>query len=153
MDMAMVALPLPVRTRAFRSFPLTEEKLYAVLPKQPHLAKRGTLCLDELRNEPFLVLRDGHCFRETTVAACKRARLPPKIIFENGQFGSILSMVGAGLAVSVIPAMAVENRRDCRLIPLADDRAARIVGVVTQSGGLLSRASEALIAHLTARST
>jgi hypothetical protein len=28
-----------------------------------------------------LLLRDGHCFRETAVAACKRARVQPKIIF------------------------------------------------------------------------
>jgi LysR family hydrogen peroxide-inducible transcriptional activator len=80
------------------------------------------------------------CFRETAVAACKRARLNPKIIFESGQLSSILSMVSAGLGVSIVPAMAVEKRSGCRYVPLADERAARddrrchAVRKVTNSG-------------------
>lgn len=37
--------------------------------------------------------------RETAVAACNRARLNPNIVFESGQFSSILSMVGVGLGI------------------------------------------------------
>lgn len=153
MDVAIVALPLQVRGHEFESFPLTAEKLYAVLPKQHALAKRRTVSLGDLRDDPFLLLRDGHCFRETTVAACKRARLQPKIIFESGQFSSILSMVSAGLGVSIIPAMALEKRRGCRFVPLGDERAARTIGAVTLNGRSLSRAHEAFLAHLGARST
>jgi hypothetical protein len=35
--------------------------------------------LRDLRTESFLLLRDGHCFRETSVAACQRARLNPRV--------------------------------------------------------------------------
>jgi len=152
MDIAIVALPLQVRGLEFQSFPLIEEKLYAVLPKQHPLAKRRAVALGELHNDPFLLLRDGHCFRETAVAACKRARLQPKIIFESGQFSSILSMVSAGLGVSIIPAMALEKRRGCCFVALGDERAARTIGAVTLNGRSLSRAHEAFLAHLGARS-
>jgi LysR family transcriptional regulator, hydrogen peroxide-inducible genes activator len=84
-------VPLQTRGHEFQTFPLIEEKLYAAL------AKRRSVTLGELHGEPFLLLRDGHCFRETAVAACKRARVQPKIIFESGQFSSIFSMVCAGL--------------------------------------------------------
>jgi LysR family transcriptional regulator, hydrogen peroxide-inducible genes activator len=151
MDAAIVALPLQARSHEFLSFPLMAEKLYAVLPKQHALAKRQAVSLDELQDDPFLLLRDGHCFRETAVAACKRARLNPKIIFESGQFSSILSMVSAGLGVSIVPAMALEKRPGCRYVPLADERAARTIGVVTLNGRSLTRASEAFLAHLGAR--
>jgi DNA-binding transcriptional LysR family regulator len=67
----------------------------------------------KLLHTTSLLLRDGHCFRQTAVAACKRARLKPKLIFESGQFSSILSMVSAGLGVSIVPAMAVEKRPRC----------------------------------------
>jgi LysR family transcriptional regulator, hydrogen peroxide-inducible genes activator len=90
------------------------ENLFAVLPKQHALAKRHAVSLEELQDDAFLLLRDGHCFRETSVAACKRAHLNPKIIFESGQFSSILSMVSAGLGVSIVPAMALEKRPDAR---------------------------------------
>jgi LysR family transcriptional regulator, hydrogen peroxide-inducible genes activator len=151
MDLAVVALPLQARIHEFQSFPLMAEKLYAVLPKQHALAKRRAVSLNELQDDPFLLLRDGHCFRETAVAACKRARLNPKIIFESGQFSSILSMVSAGLGVSIVPAMALEKRPGCQYVPLADDRAARTVGVITLTGRSLTRANEAFLIHLGAR--
>jgi LysR family transcriptional regulator, hydrogen peroxide-inducible genes activator len=151
MDVAIAALPLPGRPHDFQSFPLRVEKLFAVLPKQHSLAKRRAVSLGELQDDPFVLLRDGHCFRETAFAACKRARVNPKIIFESGQFSSILSMVSAGLGVSIVPAMAVEKRVGCLYIPLADERAERTIGAVTLNGRSLTRANDAFLAHLGAR--
>ena len=151
-DVAIVALPVPVRSQEFESFPLMTEKLFAVLPKRHELASRREVSLGELQDEPFLLLRDGHCFRETAVEACKRARLIPQIVFESGQFSSILSMVSAGLGVSIVPAMALEKRPGCRYVPLADGRAARTIGFVTLNGKSPTRANEAFLAHLGAGS-
>src|SRR6266566_2994026 len=92
-DVALLALP--VRGREFDAFPLLTERLFAALPKKHKLNSRRSLALKDLRAEPFLLLRDGHCFRDTAVAACDRARLHPQIVFESGQFSSLLSMVGA----------------------------------------------------------
>jgi LysR family hydrogen peroxide-inducible transcriptional activator len=150
-DVAIVALPLHVKGHEFEAVPLLNEKLYAVLPKRHALADRHALSLKELQSEPFLLLRDGHCFRETAVAACKRARVSPQIIFESGQFSSILSMVTAGLGVSIVPAMALEKRPGCRFVPLADERAARTIGAVTLKGSSLTRIIEAFLAHLRVR--
>jgi LysR family hydrogen peroxide-inducible transcriptional activator len=150
-DVAVVAVPLQTRGHEFQTFPLIEEKLYAALPRQHTLAKRRSITLGELHDEPFLLLRDGHCFRETAVAACKRARVQPKIIFESGQFSSILSMVCAGLGVSIIPAMALEKRNGCQFVPLADGRATRAIGAVTLNGRSLSRVQQAFLTHLTAK--
>src|SRR4029077_16510933 len=77
MDVAIVAVPLRARSRDFRSYPLIAEKLFAVLPKHHALAKRSAISLEELQDDPFLLLRDGHCFRETAFKACKRAHLNP----------------------------------------------------------------------------
>jgi LysR family hydrogen peroxide-inducible transcriptional activator len=150
-NVAIVALPLEGRGHEFESFPLMTEKLYAVLPKGHAMAGRRSVPLGELDGEPFLLLRDGHCFRETAVAACKRARLSPNIVFESGQFSSILSMVSAGLGVSIVPAMALEKRAECCFVPLADDRAARTIGAVTLKAGSLTRVNEAFLAHLGAK--
>lgn len=153
MDVAIVALPLQGRGHEFDLFPLMTEKLYAVLPKDHAMAARRSIPLGELEGEPFLLLRDGHCFRETAVAACKRARVSPNIVFESGQFSSILSMVSAGLGVSIVPAMALEKRAGCCFVPLADDRAARTVGAITLRGRSLTRVNEAFLAHLGAKLT
>jgi LysR family hydrogen peroxide-inducible transcriptional activator len=147
-DIAVVALPVPVRSHEFESYPLMTEKLFAVLPKRHEFAKRREMSLGELNGEPFLLLRDGHCFRATTVEACNRARLNPQIVFESGQFSSILSMVCAGLGVSVVPAMAVEKRTGCCFVALSDVRAERTIGAVTLKGRSLTRASAQFLEHL-----
>ena len=148
-DIAVVAVPLQIRGHEFQSFPLIEEKLYAALPKQPALARRRSVTLGELQDEPFLLLRDGRCFRETAVAACKRARVRPKIIFESGQFNSMLSMVCAGLGCrSFLPwrlrnAVAASSFR-------WRTTATRAIGAVTLNGRSLSRVQQAFLTHLTA---
>jgi len=143
-----VALPLPARGHEFETVALLTEKLYAVLPNRHPLAREARLSLADLSEEPFLLLRDGHCFRDTAVAACKRAHLNPRVVFESGQFSSILSMVGAGQGVSVVPEMALEKRAGCRFIPLDDERAARTIGAITLRGKSSTRLQEAFLGHL-----
>jgi LysR family hydrogen peroxide-inducible transcriptional activator len=69
-------------------------------------------------------------------------------VFESGQFSSILAMVGAGLGISIVPEMAVEERADCAFVPMSDDRASRTIGVATLKGRYLSRVQQAFLAHL-----
>jgi LysR family transcriptional regulator, hydrogen peroxide-inducible genes activator len=122
--------------------------LYAILPKAHALARRRSVSMKELREEPFLLLRDDHCFRETAIDVCKRARINPQIVFESGQFSSILAMVAAGLGVSVIPEMALERRQDCNFILVDDERASRTIGVAAVKGHFLGRAPQAFLAFL-----
>jgi len=145
-DVAILALP--IRGHEFETKPLLTERLFAALPKNHRLAKRTALSLRDLRSEPFLLLRDGHCFRDTAVAACDRARLHPQVIFESGQFSSLLSMVGAGMGVSIVPEMAVERKSQCRYVHIADEQATRTIGTVVLRGRSLTRAHQAFLSHL-----
>src|SRR2546430_6566469 len=125
-DIAILALP--IRGNEFEAFPLLTERLFAALTKDHKLPRHSSLSLKSLRAEPFLLLRDGHCFRDTAIAACDRARLHPQIVFESGQFSSLLSMVGAGMGVSIVPEMAIEKKSPCRYIRIADDQSVRTIG-------------------------
>ena len=143
-DVAILALP--VRGHEFETFRLLTEPLFAALSKDHPLARRRALFLRDLRKEPFLLLRDGHCFRDTVVGACDRARMNPQIIFESGQFSSLLSLVGTGMGVSVVPEMAAKENPACRYIRIADDDATRTIGAVVLRGRSLNRATRSLLA-------
>jgi LysR family transcriptional regulator, hydrogen peroxide-inducible genes activator len=145
-DLAIMALP--ARGHDLECFPLLTERLFAILPKGHDLARRRSVLMKELRQEPFLLLRDDHCFRETAIEVCKRARILPQIVFESGQFSSILGMVAAGLGISIAPEMALERRADCNFVWIADERASRTVGVAALKGHFLSRAPQAFLAYL-----
>ena len=71
-DVAVLALP--VRGHEFETFALLTERFFAALPRKHKFARRTSVSLKELRAEPFLLLRDGHCFRDNAIAACGRAR-------------------------------------------------------------------------------
>ncbi|MCU1341955.1 MAG: transcriptional regulator, LysR family [Candidatus Acidoferrum typicum] len=145
-DIAILALP--IRGNEFEIFPLLTENLFAALPKQHKLARHDSLSLKDLRAEPFLLLRDGHCFRDTAIAACDRARLNPQIIFESGQFSSILGMVGSGMGVSIVPEMAIDKRQACRYVRIADREATRTIGAVVLRGRSLTRVHLAFLSRL-----
>lgn len=147
-DIAVIALP--IRGHDVECVSLRSERLYAILPKDHRLAKKRSVMLKELRQEPFLLLRDDHCFRETAIDLCKRARILPQVVFESGQFSSIVGMVGAGLGISIVPEMALEQRPDCSFVLIADDRASRTIGVATLKGHFLSKVQKAFVQHLRA---
>jgi LysR family hydrogen peroxide-inducible transcriptional activator len=145
-DIAVLALP--VRGHEFDALPLLTEPLFAALPKKHALARRTSIALRDLRKEPFLLLRDGHCFRENAVAACDRARISPQVVFESGQFSSLLALVGAGVGVSLVPAMAVDRRSQVRFLRISDPAVSRTIGALTLRGRSLSRAHHAFLSGL-----
>ena len=145
-DIAILALP--VRGHEFDALPLLTEPLFAALPKKHILARRTAIALRDLRKEPFLLLRDGHCFRENALAACDRARVSPQVVFESGQFSSLLGLVGAGMGVSLVPEMAVDRRAPARFVRISDPGATRTIGALTLRGRSLSRAHHAFLSSL-----
>src|SRR6185437_2658929 len=60
----LVILALPVRGPELVDEELFREPLYAALPSGHRLASRKSIALSEMRKDPFLLLKEGHCFRD-----------------------------------------------------------------------------------------
>ncbi len=144
-DLALLALPVP--GTGLECHELMREELYLALPSRHRLASRASVDLRQIEREPFLLIKEGHCFRENTLAACRRARLQLNVVFESGQFETILAMVAAGMGVSLVPRMAVSRRRGCRFVAIADPRAARRIGVVRLRSRYLTPAQNSLLRY------
>jgi LysR family transcriptional regulator, hydrogen peroxide-inducible genes activator len=145
-DLAVVALP--IAGGELSSVALFDEKFYAVLPEKHRLASRSSISLAELNREPFLLLKEGHCFRDSLIAACDKVKMSPSIVFESGQFATILAMVSAGMGVSAVPAMAVQPQPGCKFIPISGKHSTRTVGIVTSRHHYQSRAQRLLMEHM-----
>ncbi len=145
-DLAIAALP--VQGNDLECQELFKESFYAVLPDQHPLASSASLNLLQLKGEPFLLLKEGHCFRESVISACRKSRVTPSIIFESGQFATILAMVSAGMGVSAVPAMAVKPQPGCKFVPLSGKHNLRSVGIVTYRHRYQARAMRHLIQHM-----
>lgn len=146
LDLAIVALPVP--GEKIRSIELFRESMLAVLPVDHKHAARKMVKLEELTGEPFLLLKEGHCFRASTIAACRKSHMKPNVVFESGQFATILAMVAAGMGISAVPEMAAQPFEGCRYVPLQSHANSRRVGAVMMRRHFETRAQQAFLRHL-----
>jgi LysR family transcriptional regulator, hydrogen peroxide-inducible genes activator len=142
-DVAILALPL--RHKDLELFPIRTEPLFAVLQKNHPRASAESMSLRELRGEAFVMLRDGHCFRDLSIDTCARARVTPNIAFESGQFSSVLGMVAAGVGVSLVPEMAIDRNAGCRYVKLSDAAATRTIVAAVLRGRSFNRVQQAFV--------
>jgi len=145
-DLAILALPL--RHKDLELFPLRTEPLFAVLPKDHPRASAESLAIKDLRGESFVMLRDGHCFRDLSIAACTHARVTPRIAFESGQFSSLFGMVAAGVGISLVPEMAIDRNAGCRYVRLSDSRATRTIVAAILHGRSFNRVQQAFLSGI-----
>ncbi len=146
-DLAILALPL--RHKDLELFPFRTEPLFAVLPIDHPRAATESLALKDLRGESFVMLRDGHCFRDLSITACTHARVTPHIAFESGQFSSLLGMVAAGVGISLVPEMAIDRHARCRYVRLSDARATRTIVAAILRGRSFNRVQQAFLSGIT----
>jgi len=150
-DLAILALPL--RYKDLELFPIRTERLFAVLPKDHPRAGSESIALSQLRGDSFVMLRDGHCFRDLSIATCARARITPNISFESGQFSSLLGMVAAGVGITLIPEMAIDRNFSCRYVRLLDVRATRTIVAAVLRGRSFNRVQQAFVSGIKDRKT
>lgn len=148
-DLAILALPL--RHKDLELLPIRTEPLFAVLPKDHPCATAKSLALKDLRGESFVMLRDGHCFRDLSIATCTHARITPNIAFESGQFSSLFGMVAAGVGISLAPEMAIDRNAGCRYVRLSDTRATRTIVVAALRGRSFNRVQQAFLSGIRIR--
>lgn len=145
-DLALLALPVPSAHCATRE--LFREPFFLVVPSRHRLASSKQVSLAQVGNDPFLLLKEGHCFRQNTLSICRQGHFQLNVVFECGQFATILAMVAAGNGISVVPEMVVKKTEGCRFIRLVDEGAYRRVGILQLKQHLCSRVQGAFLEYL-----
>ncbi|MBD2845094.1 LysR family transcriptional regulator [Paenibacillus sp. IB182496] len=149
-DLSLLSLPL--EEPALTYVPLVEEEIRLAVPPQHELARRSgsaeDVRLEELREQPFILLKKGQGFRQIALDLCAQAGFAPRIVFESGNIETVQSLVAAGMGIAFVPAM-VARAQWSTLAPvyvrLAEPRPSRTLVIASRKGRYLSRASEAFI--------
>jgi DNA-binding transcriptional LysR family regulator len=83
-----------------------KEPYVAVLPQVHPLARKRSLRVGDLRDEPFIFFarRMGPLAFDRTMACCERSGFRPNIVQEAPQWPTLVRLVAAGLGVSLAPA-------------------------------------------------
>jgi LysR family hydrogen peroxide-inducible transcriptional activator len=138
LDAALIALPYD--TTGLGVAHVEDDELLAALPANHPLVARDKIDPAALEHEGLILLEDGHCLREHALAACE---LEPPRLGDDGTFAAtslhtLVQMVGSGLGVSLLPAMAVEagltDNVPVGVRPLKADHPSREIVVAWRAG-------------------
>jgi len=145
LDAALIALPYDMTGLDWTE--VAEDELLAAFPANHPLSAEARVPPERLKDEDLILLEDGHCLREHALAACGIAPAPrpsDEAVFAATSLPTLVQMVGSGLGVSFLPAMAVEaGLADAAAIavrPLAAEHPSRQIVVAWRAGS--SRAPE-----------
>jgi LysR family hydrogen peroxide-inducible transcriptional activator len=117
-----------------------DDELLAALPANHPLGAARRIAPERLEREELILLEDGHCLRDHALAACGRAepRYAGDESFAATSLATLVQMVGSGLGVSLLPAMAVEaglaETAEVAVRPLEGTRFTREVVVAWRAG-------------------
>ncbi|HVY33422.1 MAG TPA: hydrogen peroxide-inducible genes activator [Caulobacteraceae bacterium] len=108
LDAALIALPYDVAGLDYEL--VGEDELLAMAPANHPMSGQATATVSMLQ-EGLILLEDGHCLRDQALEVC--GLTPPKASAEESLFAAtslhtLVQMVGSGLGVSLLPAMALE---------------------------------------------
>ncbi|HZL00514.1 MAG TPA: hydrogen peroxide-inducible genes activator [Caulobacteraceae bacterium] len=153
LDAAVVATPYDLAGLDWA--PVAEDELLAAFPANHPLTARERIAPESLDGEELILLEDGHCLRQHALAACglggRPARPGRDEAFAATSLPTLVQMVGSGLGVSFLPAMAVAaglaEAAAVTVRPLDCDNATRRIVVAWRAGS--TRAAEgALLAEV-----
>lgn len=144
-DLAVVSLPVDGAGLVMKE--LFRDPLYLAVPEDHPLASSDKVQLRRLSEERLLILKDGHCLRDETLAVCDKARARFSGQFEADQFLTIFELIRAGFGVSIVPEMARKLSQGCKLIEI-EPKASRRVGYIRLERRYLSKALEAFALYL-----
>lgn len=130
---------------------LFTEELVAVVPAKHAWDKRRRVRVGELSSQPLVLLSSHYCTRQLVDRAFAQARIRPKVQVEMNSVESILSTVGQGRLVSVLPSLALCQRDNGLVaIPLIKPTPRRTVGLLWMRGAHRRIAAQAF-AQITQR--
>jgi len=137
LDAALIALPYEVSGLDYDV--VGEDELLAMAPANHPMSAQAQAPLSMLQ-DGLILLEDGHCLRDQALEIC--GLNPPKAseegLFAATSLHTLVQMVGSGLGVSLLPAMAMEaglaNDAPVAVRPLGANHPSRRIVVAWRSG-------------------
>jgi LysR family hydrogen peroxide-inducible transcriptional activator len=101
----------PIENQHMEIKDLFAEELWVALPPDHPLTRKRAVSIADLEQEPFIVMKEGHCLGDQVLNFCERRDLKPTITFRSAQLETIQALVCSGVGISLIPAMATRSGR------------------------------------------
>lgn len=142
LDAALIALPYDMTGLDWAH--VEDDELLVAAPMGHAIARSAKDAPASLDRDDLILLEDGHCLRDHALAACGLPGAGENGAFAATSLPTLVQMVGSGLGVSFLPAMAVQaglaERAPIAIRPLAAEHPSREIVVAWRKGS--ARAAE-----------
>lgn len=137
LDAGLAATPLHVP--ALHERVICHEPFHVyVSPGHPFAARAAIRQEDLVREKPWL-LSEGHCFRTQVLSLCRDGRSTHgtsccSVQYDGGSFEALIRLVDAGVGVTVLPELVVQqlpsDRRAAQVRPFASPQPVREIALI-----------------------
>lgn len=86
-----------------QTIPIYQENLVVVLPKNHRLVKKKRIVIEDLKEEDFIICKEGLQTRNDILTAFNKSNVRPNICFEIERFETACTLVEEGLGVTIVP--------------------------------------------------
>jgi len=142
LDAALIALPYDMAGLDWAH--VDDDELMAITSTSHAMARTEKVTPANLEDSDLILLEDGHCLRDHALAACGLHPRNDAGAFAATSLPTLVQMVGSGLGVSFLPAMAVQaglaDGAPVAVRPIAAEHPSREIVVAWRKGS--SRAAE-----------
>lgn len=144
----------PVGAPGVKERRIYDEPFCAYLSEGHPLSRRRSLRQADLYEEPVWLLSEGHCARTQALHLCRvhrpNATGPAGTAsFEGGSFSTLMSLVDAGLGLTIIPELTARNlspaRRKARVRPFVRPHPSREISLLHARTHLHAAIADALV--------
>ena len=145
-DLDAAILATPPAYDNLTDTPLYDERFFVALPKGHKLCERSDMSLADIQGEPLLLLAEGHCLRDQTLAVCAAYRQNQSV--NASSLETLLALVAGGYGITLVPALSI--RAGCQeelgvvIKPLSDKNAFRRVNLTTRKTHVRPKLTDAI---------
>nr|WP_314267721.1 LysR substrate-binding domain-containing protein [uncultured Moellerella sp.] len=119
-----ILIPPFVSQDDLKSIPFDQDRLAIALPNTHELCQHQNLSVGDLANIPFILwpAAKGSGFYRNVIALCINAGFMPHIVQEAQSMHAVLSLVAAGIGVSIVPASMSNFRNNDIFYSIIEDQ-------------------------------
>lgn len=145
LDVVIAALPYPFEHLDTEAIGI--DALVIAVPALHASARAGRMTLAQLRDAPAVTLDPAHCLGEQVTGFCSSQKISPSVICRSAQLETVFELVGAGVGVSIVPAMAAarHNTPQVAYVPLVEHNLQREIVAVWRREAVRSAQARAFV--------
>jgi DNA-binding transcriptional LysR family regulator len=126
---------------------LAEDQIAACVPINHPFAKRESISLEELCQQPLVLFKNGYFLRETVNSYCQQYKVQPNIHFETNLPELLKSMVRRQIGIGTCLPILVADEPELKAIPFNPPIPLQL-GIGWKSSHYLSTAAKAFVSFL-----